>query len=93
MRIVRGDSEITEEICGKLRNLKTSWEGKKLELPQTTEGCGTVVTQLQELGEKYQELYDTMTVLIDNSVEFLCVAYNAIRETEQNLVDSFQVEK
>jgi hypothetical protein len=82
------DSINNQLIYDALVRLKSDWETSQLQIPQPEENDGPVAEQLLAIGEEIQKLNGIMTVLLENSAEFVRNADDLFRITDQNSADA-----
>jgi hypothetical protein len=63
-------------------------EESQLQIPQPDENDGPVAEQLLALGEEIAKLNDAMSVLLENSAEFVRNADDLFRIADQNSADA-----
>jgi hypothetical protein len=82
------DSINNQLIYDALVRMKTNWEASQLQIPQPDENDGPVAEQLLALGEEIAKLNDAMSVLLENSAEFVRNADDLFRIADQNSADA-----
>ncbi len=70
-----------------LKDLKSSWGEYKLTIP-TSQGQGQVSTEIQELAEKYIEVYDIMIEMLDGTIQFVETAKAEMEQLEEEMVET-----
>jgi hypothetical protein len=82
------DSINNQLIYDALVRMKTNLEESQLQIPQPDENDGPVAEQLLALGEEIAKLNDAMSVLLENSAEFVRNADDLFRIADQNSADA-----
>jgi len=63
---------------------------KKL-TPKKKAGSGDVAAELEMIGRSYEQIYDAMTLLFDNTISFLTNAQDSLIAADKSLANTFKV--
>ena len=81
--------EISIQIgIGALKSKRDELYAKKPKVPQKA-GSGYVVDEVEEIGQTYEQIYEAMTLLFDNTVSFLNNAQNSMSATDEAIANTF----
>ena len=80
---------VLDGLIGKLSILKNNAECFKLTRPEIR-GGGSNVNMIESLSDFYEDMYDKLLLLYDNSIVFFTNLSNTVTESDENASNAYE---